>query len=143
MPTKPKTTPVAAKPNGAMHDIECKGEGFDGKGFTALVPAWLPKKIPRNFASFQFHCGYCSAKSNQELKSQLEELTERVAKLEGEAAAEDAIPAAVSEAVTLDNIKQEGLQNFIHITQVPENENEDLTNKVLGIANAMDVVLQP
>ena len=139
---KPAAKAAPAETSGAMHDIECNGEGFQGNGCNVLVPTWLPKKLPRNFKTLQFLCGYCAAKTTQHHSDKFDELVDRIEKLEGEANTEPSIPDSVNEAVTLDNLKQEGLQKVIRITSVPETENEDLTQVVLNVANAMTVTLQ-
>ena len=139
----------AVNTDGSFHDIECTGKGFSGNGCLNLVPTWLPKKIPKDFATLQFYCGYCTAKTIQEQNAKIEsliqsnsQLAERVTEVETEDNATPPFPESVNQAITLDNIKQETFQKVIRITSVPETQNEDLVAEVVKIAAAMNVTLR-
>ena len=144
------STMAPKKPSeGAIHDIECTGSGFYGKGCKNLVSTWLPKKIPNNFATRKFFCGYCTAKNFEDQQVKIEalakqnsDLIERIENLEQNldqnSSNETTIPSSINDAITLDNIKQGNLQNVIRITSVPEAENENIVEKVRKVAAAME-----
>ena len=60
MPRDTKKSTQAADDNGSYHMVECTGGGCDGNGCIVWSRIWLPERIPKNFLTRPFLCGFCA-----------------------------------------------------------------------------------
>ena len=67
MPSKRKSKSTTAN-DGSWHEVECNGPDRGYGGCVAWTSLWFPRKIPKNFLSRPFLCGFCAAEAIERLK---------------------------------------------------------------------------
>ena len=109
MPSKRSTS--TSENDGSWHEVECTGSGVDGNGCIAWSSVWLPRKIPRNFLSRPFLCGFCADAEIERLKT------------------DQGGVAHYSHLIEKDCLEQYRRKDTIRVFGVPEQQEEDPLKK--------------